>query len=150
DRDDLERDDQRRVLQMIHSYLTRVRSEAGAAAWKAGDLLGDEWRDSQTVRMLEELLFSARHAAGRKAALHGIEHALTKATPSESLHLFALVQKAASQDRSAKVRQKAQLALEGIGCGPPLSSVSSGESTVCYAKTSSRHVTHRKTSRSTL
>ena len=123
DRDDLKPNDQRRVLQMIHRYLTDVSSGAGFAAWKAGDLLGDEWRDSQTVRMLEELLFSARHAAGRKAALHGIEHALNKATPSESQHLFALVQKAAAKDRSAEVRLNAQLALKGVGCGPPLSSV---------------------------
>lgn len=123
DRGDLKRNDQMHVLRVIHSYLIHASSDAGAAAWKAGDLLGDEWRDQETVRLLEELLFSARYAAGRKAALHGIEHALTKATPSESRHLFALIRKTASQDRSAEVRRKAQLALQGVGCGPPLSSI---------------------------
>ncbi len=118
DRQDLRRDARRRVLQIIYIYLLNVASDAGAAAWKAGDLLGDEWRDSETVRMLEKLLVSARRSAGRKAALHGIEHALNRATPSESRRLFALVQKAASEDRSAEVREKAEFALQGVGCGP--------------------------------
>jgi hypothetical protein len=116
DREDLSTEDQKRVLGLIRKYLTDVSSKAGYAAWKAGDLLGDEWRDSETVGMLEELLFSAKHVAGRKSALHGIEHAINKATPSEREHLFSLIRKAASTDQSAELRKTASLTLEGVGC----------------------------------
>lgn len=116
DRDDLAETDQKRVLDLIEHYLTNARSEAGHAAWKAGDLLGDEWNAPETVKLLEKLLFSAKHVAGRKAALHGMEHAIKKAIPSERENLFSLIHKAASSDQSAELRKTASLALEGVGC----------------------------------
>jgi len=116
----LEPADQARVLQLIRTYLLSIRTDAGFAAWKAGDLLGDEWRDSDTVEMLGELLLSARYASGRKAALHGIEHALNHATKAEADKLSALVRKTAQGDRSIEVRREALLALEGAGCGPAI------------------------------
>lgn len=118
ERDHLTPSDQKRVLELIRDYLLNISSGAGHAAWKAGDLLGDEWRDSATLEILRELLISARHAAGRRAALHGIEHALNKASPAEARRLFSLVRKVAEEDRSAEVRRSAQLALQGVGCGP--------------------------------
>ena len=122
DRDDLGEAQRARVLRLVHNYVLNINSEAGFAAWKAGDILGDEWRDSGTVKMLGELLLSAKHVAGRKAALHGIEHALNKATPAEAQQLWECVRKAAQNDRSAEVRRAAKLTLKGIGCGPPLRS----------------------------
>ena len=116
DRDDLTETDQKRVLDLIEHYLTNARSESGHAAWKAGDLLGDEWNAPETVRLLEKLLFSAKHVAGRKAALHGMEHAIKKAMPSEREHLFSLIHKVASADPSAELRKTASLTLEGVGC----------------------------------
>jgi hypothetical protein len=116
DREDLSTKDQKRALGLVRKYLIDVSSSAGYAAWKAGDLLGDEWRDSETVGMLEELLFSAKHAAGRKAALHGIEHAIKKAMPADRERLFSLIRKVASADQSAELRKSASLALEGVGC----------------------------------
>ncbi len=122
DRDDLGAAEQARVLNLVHDYLLNINSDAGFAAWKAGDLLGAEWRDPDTVMMLGELLLSARHTSGRKAALHGIEHALNNASAEEVQQLGAWVRKAAQEDRSAEVRRAAQLALKGVGCGPPLRS----------------------------
>ena len=116
DRDDLTETDQRRVLALVENYLMNAKSESGYAAWKAGDLLGDEWNAPETVRLLEKLLFSAQHVAGRKAALHGMEHAIKNATPSERERLFSLIRRAASADASAELRKSARLALEGIGC----------------------------------
>jgi len=116
DRDDLTQSDQRRVLALIEHYLMNVKSGAGYAAWKAGDLLGDEWNSAETVKTLEKLLSSATHVAGRKAALHGLEHAIKKAAPSERESLFSMIRKAASTDPSAEVRKEANLTLEGIGC----------------------------------
>ncbi len=122
DRDDLEPADQGRVLQLIRKYLLNISADAGFAAWKAGDLLGDEWRDSETVQILGELLVSARHVPGRKAALHGIEHALSHATSAELEKLSLLVRRAAKEDRSTEVRREAMLTLGGAGCGPPIKS----------------------------
>ena len=122
DRGNLALSDQARILQLIREYVLRINSDAGFAAWKAGDLLGDEWRDSETVEILGELLISARHVPGRKAALHGIEHALSHATKPEAEKLSALVRKAAQRDRSIEVRRNANLALKGAGCGPPIES----------------------------
>lgn len=116
DRDDLSRSDQEHVLVLIENYLINVKSESGYAAWKAGDLLGDEWNTPETVQILERLLSSAKHVAGRKAALHGLRHAIEKATPLERKDLFSLIREAASSDPSAEIRKDANLTLEGVGC----------------------------------
>jgi hypothetical protein len=116
DRGDLRKRDQNRVLALLERYLTNIKSGSGYAAWKAGDLLGDEWNSPETVQALERLLFSAKSVAGRKAALHGIEHAIKKALPSERERLFSLIRKVASVDRSGEVRKDASLALKGVGC----------------------------------
>ena len=120
DREDLKPADQKRILQLIHDYLLGIRRDAGYAAWMAGDLLGDHWQGSETVRILENIVVSARYAAGRSAALHGIEHALDHATPAETERLVAVLQKTASTDHSAAVRRRARTKLSGGGCGIPL------------------------------
>src|SRR5581483_3102931 len=116
DRDDLTARDQRRVLTLIENYLLNAKSGSGYAAWKAGDLLGDEWNTRETVQVLKELLFSARHVAGRRAALHGMEHAIKKATPLERQSLFSLIRNVASTDASAEIRKDAKMVLKGVGC----------------------------------
>ncbi len=116
DRSDLSEADQSRVLGLIETYLTLAKSQAGFAAWKAGDLLGDEWLSSETVRILEKLLFSAKYVAGRAGALHGIKHAITRASPSGRNRLSSLIRKVAAEDRSSTIRRSAELALEGVGC----------------------------------
>lgn len=121
DRDDLSEKDQRRVLQLVYDYLSRAKSDAGYAAWKAGYLLADGWRDPETVRMLAKLLVSAKYAAGRKSALHGIEHALRGATPRECDYLTRIVQEAATKDRSTEIRGSARRVMEGNLCRVPLS-----------------------------
>ncbi len=114
---DLKPKDRAPVLRLLYEYLLTINSDAGSAAWKAGDTLGDEWRSPETVKMLSDLLFSARFVAGRKAALHGIEHVLSKTTTEEAKELWAHVQRVAHQDRSAKVRRDAELTLKGVRCG---------------------------------
>ena len=116
-RADLSVEDQKRVLHLIKDYLIEIQSAAGYAAWKAGDLLGDEWLDPETVGILEELLFSAKHVAGRKAVIHGIEHALRKMTLPGRNRILALVERAAVEDDSEVIRRRAQSILEGRLCG---------------------------------
>ena len=116
DRIDLKVTDQKRVLGLVEDYLMNIDSESGFAAWKAGDMLGDEWNSPETVQILERLVSASRHVSGRKGALHGIAHAMDKAIPSEEDRLLVLVRKAASKDRSTKVRSYASSILRGNGC----------------------------------
>ncbi|MDP9268029.1 MAG: hypothetical protein M3P27_06835 [Acidobacteriota bacterium] len=120
DKGDFDRSGQASVLRLVHDYLSAINSDAGSAAWKAGDLLGDEWFSHETEKLLQSLLLNANHPAGRRAALHGIEHALNHKPRASRDRLFALVRQAASHDRSAVVRRDAALALRGVGCGPSM------------------------------
>lgn len=124
DRKELGKNDQTRVLKLIHTYVREAESDAGYAVWKAGLLLGDDWRSDQTVQMLQELLFTAKHPSGRKSAVHGIKHALQQASAAQSRHLFSLIQRVANEDRSAAVRLKARLNLHSTQCGPAIDSLS--------------------------
>lgn len=116
DRGDLSEADQKRVLTLVEKYLVNAKSEAGFAAWKAGDILGDEWYGPETVGILERLLSSARYVAGRNAALHGIQHAMNEVQPAERERLLSLVRKVASEDPSAEVRDYATYTLTNGGC----------------------------------
>jgi hypothetical protein len=116
DRSDLSEADRKRVLTLVEKYLVNAKSEAGFAAWKAGDILGDEWYAPETVKILERLLSSARYVAGRNAALHGIQHAMTEVPPSEKERLLSLVRQVASDDPSAEVRDYATYTLTNGGC----------------------------------
>jgi hypothetical protein len=116
DRADLSLKDQKRVLRLVEDYLMKVKSQAGFAAWKAGDMLGDEWFAPETVEILERLIFSARYVAGRLGAIHGMQHALNTVPPSEEKRLLALMRKVAKEDRSAEVRDYANYTVESGGC----------------------------------
>ena len=116
ERSNLSKANQQRVLALVERYLVNAKSEAGFAAWKAGDMLGDEWYAPQTVEILERLLSSARYVAGRNAALHGIQHAINEVTPSEKERLLSLVRRVASEDPSAAVRSYATYTLTDGGC----------------------------------
>jgi len=116
DRSDLSEADQKLVLALVERYLLNTKSDAGFAAWKAGDILGDEWYAPETVEILERLLSSAHYVAGRNAALHGLQHAISKVAPTERERLLSLVRKVASEDPSAAVRDYATYTLEDGGC----------------------------------
>jgi hypothetical protein len=79
-------------------------------------MLGDEWNSPETVKILERVVLSARHVAGRKGALHGLAHAMDTATPAEEKRLISLVRKIAADDRSKEVRSYASSILEGNMC----------------------------------
>lgn len=116
DRRDLSEADQKQVLALVEQYLVNAKSDSGFAAWKAGDILGDEWYAPETVQILVRLLSSARYSVGRNAALHGIQHALNDVTASEKERLVSLVRKVAAEDPSAEVRNYATYTLTNGGC----------------------------------
>jgi hypothetical protein len=116
DREDLSARDQRRVLALVENYLMTVDKGSGFAAWKAGDMLGDEWNSPETVEILARVMFSARYVAGRKGALHGMAHAMDTSEPREEKRLLLLVRKVAAEDRSKEVRRYASFTIQGNGC----------------------------------
>jgi len=110
------RSEQRKILALVENNLMNVKSEAGSAAWKAGDLLGDEWFAADTVKILEKVVLTAPYVAGRKGAVHGIAHALEESDEGGRRRLYALLRRVVSEDRSAEVRSYANYTYEQGGC----------------------------------
>jgi hypothetical protein len=81
----------------------------------AGDLLGDHWSGKHVGADLAELALTAPYAAGREAALHGIEHRFQHADETERGKLAETVNQVALKDRSHKVRISACLVMRMAG-----------------------------------
>jgi hypothetical protein len=99
---------------LIEDYLRQVEVDSARAAWMAGDLLGDHWEVTKTLPILLRVAKGARFAAGRKGALHGLEHALAKVEDSTKKSILTLVHELSEVDRSPKVREYAKLMLRGV------------------------------------
>lgn len=102
--------DQRLRHQLLHHierYLESVRAATGEAAWMAGDLLGDHWPLEEALPVLLSLARSARYVAGREGALHGLAHALARATKQGQWEIMAGLKAVAAGDRSEAVRSYA-------------------------------------------
>ncbi len=111
--------EQRKILALVENNLMNARSEAGCAAWKAGDMLGDEWFGADTVKILERTIYNARYAAGRKGAIHGMAHAIGNSSAAKQKQLFLLMHQVSLEDRSAAVRDYASYHVKGSSCGVP-------------------------------
>lgn len=97
------------VLRLVHDYLASVRVGTARAAWMAGDLLGDHWRADESLPVLLDLLESARYAAGREAALSGLETALRNGISGDvSRQAEETLRRVASHDRSPRLRRAAE------------------------------------------
>lgn len=97
------------VLRLVHAYLTSVRVGTARAAWMAGDLLGDHWQADDSLPVLLDLLESARYAAGREAALYGLETLLRNGiSGDESQQVDRVLRRVAAQDRSPRLRRAAE------------------------------------------
>jgi len=99
------------VARVIERFLLEVRSNAAHAAWMAGDLLGDHWAQETAVPILMRLATTARFAAGRSGAIHGLSQALSGAPAGRAADIAAVLRKVARSDRSARVRASARIAL---------------------------------------
>jgi hypothetical protein len=121
-RSERNRSEQHEVLALVEKNLMTIRSEAGMAAWKAGDMLGDEWLCPDTIKILERVVLAAPYVAGRKGAVHGIAHAIEKAGGVGTKRLLQLLRRVSVEDRSADVRSYAEYFLKHGGCciGGPL------------------------------
>lgn len=100
-----------RVLYCVQSFLSDVAVDRQQEAWMAGDLLGDHWRVDESLPALLLLATKARYPAGRRAALHGLSHAIERATKEQQWTIVATLKAAAENDESHTVRRAAISAL---------------------------------------
>jgi hypothetical protein len=101
----------RRVLREVAAYLRNVKSDPALAAWMGGDLLGEHWAPRDAWPVLMRLARTARHPAGRIAAVHGLRHALPRATGKVRRDLSRVLNEIAVRDASRAVRSAAKVAL---------------------------------------
>lgn len=101
------------VLKLIEEFLIQVRKDPKLAAWMAGDLLGDHWELQESLPILFRVAKDARFVAGRKAALHGLAHALSRTKGSSRSRIRRVLAEVQEADRSGAVREES----ESILCG---------------------------------
>jgi len=110
------------VLKLIEEFLIQVRKDPKLAAWMAGDLLGDHWELQESLPILFRAAKGARFVAGRKAALHGLAHALSRTKGSSRSKIRRVLAEVQEADRSATVRQESEFVLSGRDpCARPAS-----------------------------
>lgn len=114
ERDDFSHQEQEEFENILFFYLQTSVSETGLAAWKAGDTLGDEWYSERTIKLLCDALAKGRYAAGRKAAIHGIDEVLKRGVGQHRTGVVEALIRASREDKSALVRQKAEFLLEDL------------------------------------
>lgn len=96
------------VVGLVEGFLLRADSEAGHAAWMAGDLLGDHWTLDSSLPALLRAAREARWRPGRLGALHGLSMASRRQlTPAQREQVTAILAAIAGKDRSEVVRSVA-------------------------------------------
>lgn len=102
----------RQVPRLIRNYLTNVRSDTAMAAWMAGDLLGDHWSRAAGTAALLHVLRESKSPVGRKAAIHGLAHRVSKGPGRDRRAIAAALEEVALHDRDKAVRIYARVVLE--------------------------------------
>lgn len=100
----------RSVLPLLEGYLMRVPRETARAAWMASDLLGCHWDATEALPILLRTARQAGHAAGREAAVLGLEKVLA-GLPAQSSHLGGILDvlwQVSLYDRVPAVRREAE------------------------------------------
>lgn len=109
----------REVPSLVEEFLLNVQSDAARAAWMAGDLLGDHWSLSSALPVLLRVANEGRFVAGRESAIHGLCHAMERASESDSQRIREALRAIGMKDRSRTVRKAALAVLEGrFVCSP--------------------------------
>jgi hypothetical protein len=110
DFNDLESDG---IEYILVDYLSEVKSSSSYAAWKAGLVLGEDWRSPKSELTLKRLMRSARFPAGRLGAINGYRFIVQRRgtfTPEE----FSPLRAVAHRDKSKKVRDDAEFHLNRL------------------------------------
>jgi hypothetical protein len=98
---------------LLVEYLFQVRSTAEFAAWKAGLVLGEEWRSERSEMELRWLMTSARFPAGRMGGINGYRFIVQRRetfVEDELRPLRSLVR----TDKSQTVREGAKFHLDRL------------------------------------
>lgn len=105
----------RRLLDLLVNYLMTVKAPTALAAWKAADTIASCWPVASSLSVLEGVARTAQFAAGRLAALSGLEELLGGAIEPGRSRIEAVIRSMCLRDRSARVRRAAGRALASIG-----------------------------------
>jgi hypothetical protein len=103
--------ERRAVLHLVEQYLMTISKGSADAAWMAGDLLGDHLPLEESLGVLISAASHGRHAAGRLASIHGLSHALPRATKRQQWAIVEALRQVVLKDRSAKVKHYASSVL---------------------------------------
>ncbi|MGI8496276.1 MAG: hypothetical protein ACR2OG_01655 [Gemmatimonadaceae bacterium] len=102
------------VTQLLKRYLLAIDTDMAQAAWMAGDLLGDHWLLALALPTLCDVARGAQHASGREGAIHGLSHALGRASKAEQWKMVELLNAIATTDSEPSVRQSAEMAISSL------------------------------------
>lgn len=100
----------RRVLPLLEGYLMLVPRATARAAWMASDLLGCHWDVAEALPILLRTAQQAGHAAGREAAVLGLEKVLA-GLPAQSPcleEILNILWKVSLHDRVPAIRREAE------------------------------------------
>jgi len=100
-----------KVLEALERFLKEVRSPRAHSAWMAGDLLGDHWPLHDSLPILLRIASLGRFVAGREGALHGLSHALARASKRQQWEIVNVLKQVRDGDRSKHVQKYADLLL---------------------------------------
>ncbi len=100
------------ITAYMKRYLLAIEDDAAQAAWMAADALGDHWPLDAGLQILLEAAEGALHPAGREASLHGLSHALARATKRQQWEIVEVLRRLEAGDSSESVRRYAE-AIQG-------------------------------------
>ena len=103
----------RRILDLLGSYLMTVKTRTALAAWKAADTIASCWSITDARARLEAAAMTGAYVSGRLAALSGLEEILEKQAGAERSRIQAVIRSMCLRDRSARVRRAASFELSG-------------------------------------
>jgi phytoene dehydrogenase-like protein len=100
------------VPEVVARYLQTVPRQTALAAWMAGDLLGDHMPGRKPLSMLCAVAVTAKYAAGRLGAIHGLQHIVDGKKRTGSKRAILTLSYMARTDKNPKVRKSARLTLK--------------------------------------
>lgn len=102
------------ITDVLRRYLVEIETGAAQAAWMAGDLLGDHWPLNLALPVLIDTSKTAEHVAGREGAVHGLSHALARASKLDQWKIVQVLKDVAGSDTNDSVRRSAELAMSDL------------------------------------
>lgn len=102
------------ITDLLRRYLIDIDTDAAQAAWMVGDLLGDHWPLTLALPVLIDSSKTAAHVAGRQGAIHGLSHALARASKLDQWKIVQALKDVAASDTNNSVRRSAELAMSDL------------------------------------